>query len=255
MQLRIGTILVAMLLGMLMTAPAHAETPPGPPESYLFVVDGARVTILPGKDDAARIVIRAPEATRFSDRPYRHDMAMSVTDMLEEFGWSPQTQRLAADTPNAAVSVRGRSQIVDIRKAWTFPDRLVLSVRGLDGPVSAAAGRGSIFIDNVTTYPVTQTLSLGGDYSATVALSSATSTSVEISSPGWAFPGIPTLSTAGPTSITMQQYNGGAQELVTVTLSATFTANSVTVMITGTATPSDATTGVVDLYGIATFTL
>lgn len=246
---------MALLLGVLVRAPAHAEAPPGPPESYLFVVDGSRVTILPGKENAARIVIRTPEATRFSDRPYRHDMAMSVTEMLEEFGWSSRTHRLAADTPNAAVSVRGRSQIVDIRKAWVFPDRLVISVRGLDGPVSAGSGRGSIFIDNVTTYPVIQNVPLGGDYSAQVTLTSATSASVEISSPGWVFPGVPTLSTTGPTSITMEQYNGGAQELVTVTVSAIFTSSSVTVMITGTATPSGTTTGVVDLYGVAAFTL
>lgn len=141
-------------LPILLASPADARELPGPQESYLFTVDGARVTVAPGKGDAAKVVITEPDAIRFSDRPYRHQLGMTITQMLGEFGWDATTHKLARATPNAAVSIGGHSQVVDIRKAVPHPGRLVLSVRGIAGPLTAVSGPGSLFIDNTVTFPV-----------------------------------------------------------------------------------------------------
>ena len=149
-----AALLLAASTGALAAPMAQAKDLPGPQETYLFVVDGTNVKVIPGKGHAAKLVIENPDAIRFSDRPYRHQLDMSVREMLGEFEWSAKTHKLAPATPNASVSVGGTSQIVDIRKAVIHDNRLVLSVRGIAGAVRAAEGPGTVFIDNTVTFPL-----------------------------------------------------------------------------------------------------
>lgn len=195
MRRLITATLAAITLGTAaVAAPPAASAAPGPAESYLFVVDGSAIQVVPGKGDAARVVIKQPRALRFSDRPYRHVRDMSVRGMLKEFGWSPKTHKLADSTPNAGLAVAGsRTQIVDIRKAWRHGNRLVLSVRGVEGPLTKQSGRGSVFIDNVGStpaFPQSQTTNLytdptfGDTFTATATLTSAVAVTVSVSMNG-----------------------------------------------------------------------
>ena len=252
-----AAVCLSMTVALCAAAPAQAKALPGPAESYLFVVDGTPVKVLPGKGNAARIVIEDPDATRFSDRPFRHERPMSVAGMLGEFDWSAKTHRLAPATPNAAISVAGRSQIVDIRKAWTFPDRLVLSVRGLKGPLTAAQGPGSIFIDNTVTFPMAQTVALGGDSSAQVTLIDATTVSVQINAPGdgWGFPPQRTLSPSTSLTANISQVNSETQYFMSVLISADFTASGVSLNFIGALAPPPPSSMLTQLEGTVAFEL
>ena len=193
---RIATSLVAAVIlaaAGLPLAPA-AVAAPGPAESYLFVVDGSQIKVMPEKGNAGRIVITEPSAIRFSDRPYRHVRPIPLRAMLNEFGWSPSTLALADATPNASISIAGkRSRVVDIGKAEIRKGKLVLHVISIDGPLQAAKGAGSVFIDNVDsapTFPQTQSTELytdptfGTTYTATATLTSPTSATVSILADG-----------------------------------------------------------------------
>ena len=133
-------------------SPALAAVPPdAPPESYLYIVDAANVRVKPSKDGTrAKIVLDDVTVTRFSDRPYRHEHYMKVSEMFREFGWDNDTLRWADPTPNAGVSVAGhRTEIVDIRQAKGDEDRLVFYVRDVRYRLKAVEGVGAVFIDNV----------------------------------------------------------------------------------------------------------
>lgn len=193
---RLATSLIAgaaLAVSGLTLAPA-ASAAPGPAESYLFVVDGSQIKVMPEKGNAGRIVITDPSAIRFSDRPYRHVRPMALRAMLAEFGWSPSTSRLADATPNASISVAGeRSRVVDIGRAEIRKGKLVLHVISIDGPLQAAKGAGSVFIDNVDaapTFPQTQSTVLytdptfGTTYTATATLTGPTSATVNVLADG-----------------------------------------------------------------------
>lgn len=153
--------LVIAILGPLFVASvlvAPAATAQQGQESYLFVVDARNITVTPLEGDSARVVVSGPAVTRFTDRPARDADRIGVRGMLREFGWTRKTKRLMESTPNAAISIAGeRSQIVDIKRARVADGRVVLRVVGINGPLVAMRGAGSIFIDNAATYPVQQT--------------------------------------------------------------------------------------------------
>lgn len=158
---------VALTAGLAIQIPATAlsaeQSKPGPPKSYLYVVDGAHVEVTPGKGRESTIEVTKPRALAFTDRPYRHEFALTVPALLREFGWSRATGRLGADTPNAAVSIAGApSQIVDIVSARVTEGRLLLKVVGVSAPLKAREGPGSLFIDNVFvfSFPWSQTVIL-----------------------------------------------------------------------------------------------
>jgi hypothetical protein len=189
------TVAVSAVLaaGLAITAPALAApaqlAKPGPPKSYLYVVDGSDVHVKPGKGRQATIIITKPSAVAFTDRPYRHQSPMTVPALLREFGWTPATGRLAGDTPNAAVSVAGSpSQIVDIVSARIADRRLVLKVMGVGAPLTARKGPGSLFIDNVFvfSYPWTQAVALdsSGYWTAVVTLTDTTTGTVVLKAGG-----------------------------------------------------------------------
>lgn len=153
----IVAILIAAFL-MVPGTPAKAEAE-AEAVSYLFVLDSDRVRIKPGKGDVGRIVVKTPTTTRFTDRPVREAEQIATRLMLREFGWDRESGRLRVK-PNAAVSIDGRSQIVEIRRAAKLPGRLVLWVRGVNGPLQEAAGAGNVFIDNAPGGYNTRTLLL-----------------------------------------------------------------------------------------------
>lgn len=174
-------------------APA-AVAAPGPAESYLFVVDGSQIKVVPEKGNAGRIVITEPSAIRFSDRPYRHVRAIALRAMLNEFGWSPSTLSLADSTPNASISIAGkRSRVVDIGKAEIRKGKFVLHVIGIDGPLKVAKGAGSVFIDNADsapTFPQSQSTEIytnptfGTEFTVVTTLTSATSATISLVADG-----------------------------------------------------------------------
>ena len=62
----------------------------------------------------AKVILLDAKVTRFSDRPYRHEVRISVEEMLREFEWNSQTKKWGDPTPNAGLSVAGqRTEIID----------------------------------------------------------------------------------------------------------------------------------------------
>ena len=138
-----------MILGTLIMAPsASAEQTDSTTEpSYLFVTDSLSIKVKPRGPASAKVIIEDPAITRFTDRPVRESSATTAAQMLTAFGWAADAPRLRV-RPNAAISIAGTSQIVEIRRARIRSDRLVLWVWGVQDSPQPAAGSGSIFIDN-----------------------------------------------------------------------------------------------------------
>lgn len=156
MTSRIGR-LAAMLTataGLAIAIAPHAYASPpvdAPPESYLYVVDASYIKVIPSESGKrAKVILLDAKVTRFSDRPYRHEVRITVEEMLKEFQWDRTTKKWGDPTPNAGVSVAGqRTEIVDIRRSSGDEDRLVLHVKDLHETLRAISGAGAIFIDNV----------------------------------------------------------------------------------------------------------
>lgn len=135
-------VVVPALLVLGLVTPANAAPP-----SYLFVVDSPSITVKAATGDSAKVVIRGLETTRFADRPVREAERIGTRLMLEEFGWDAERERLRIH-PNAAISIGGKSQIVEVRRARKSGDRLVLWVRAIDDALVSMRGTGSVFVDN-----------------------------------------------------------------------------------------------------------
>lgn len=128
--------------------------------SYLFVVDSTDIRVTPLKGDAARVEITGAAVTQFTDRPEREAERIGVRGMLREFGWTRASKRLKGSTPNASISIAGeRSQIVDLKRARVGDGRVVLRVKGINGPLESMAGAGSVFVDS-SGFPQTQDVQL-----------------------------------------------------------------------------------------------
>lgn len=139
-------------LALATQAPAVAAPPAdAPPESYLYVVDASYVTVKPiASGKRAKIILRNAKVTRFSDRPYRHEVRITVEEMQREFGRNIDTGAWADPTPNGGISVAGqRTEIVDIQGSQGDSKRLVLYVKDVHETLRAVSGTGAIFIDNV----------------------------------------------------------------------------------------------------------
>lgn len=153
---RIATLLLATVgLAAAVAPQAHAAPPvDAPPESYLYVVDASYIKVVPSESGKrAKVIVLDAKVTRFSDRPYRHEVRITVEEMLKEFQWDRTTQRWGDPTPNAGVSVAGeRTEIVDIQRSSGDKNRLVLHVKDVHETLRAVSGTGAIFIDNVQAY-------------------------------------------------------------------------------------------------------
>ncbi len=117
----------------------------------LYAVDAPSIRVVPGKGASARVVLRRPTITQFTDRPARDAVQVHPAMMLGSFGWTEESGRLRGSRPNAAISLVGAdTQVVRIRKAVIREDRVILRVSGITGPVTSVRGAGSIFVDSAT---------------------------------------------------------------------------------------------------------
>jgi len=121
-------------------------------DEWLYVLSADDVRVIPGKGDAARVVLRSDiETIQFTDRPERASNATTPRTVLRDFGWTPQGGTLTGKTPNAAISIGGSPvQVVEIRRALVKKDKVTLFVRGLDGRINALSGAGAVFIDDAS---------------------------------------------------------------------------------------------------------
>lgn len=165
---------------MLAPAATAAPTPDAPPETYLYIIDASYITLIPSDSGKrAKIVVNDAKVTRFSDRPYRHQLRISVEEMLREFDWDTVTKKWGDPTPNAGVSIAGqRTEIIDIKRSTGDKDRLVLHVKDVHKTLNAISGTGAIFIDNVVAFPIVKTSPIIATSSFVVTLTSPTSVTV-----------------------------------------------------------------------------
>ena len=140
-----------IMFGLAGPATAQASDTPEPRDvTYLFTIDSTKIRIVPSSGGFGRAVVTLPATfTRFTDRPARDTERITAIELLESFGWTPTRGRLATKYPNAAVSLGGRpSQVVELRTARVFDNRIVFRIKALDAPLVPRSGPGSIFIDN-----------------------------------------------------------------------------------------------------------
>ncbi len=151
--LALTTAFSAVLLMVGLAGPATAETaePVDPIDvSYLFTIDSATIRVIPSRGDFGRAIVTLPATfTRFTDRPARDTERITAPELLRDFGWTPSTHRLRQKFPNAAIAIGGDpSQVVELRTARVFDDRIVFRVKALDAPLERRRGPGSVFIDD-----------------------------------------------------------------------------------------------------------
>lgn len=178
---------VATVLGLAFaTAPQAYAAPPAdvPPESYLYVIDASNIKVVPSDSGKrAKVILLDAKVTRFSDRPYRHQLRISLDEMHREFERDAKTQRWGDPTPNAGVSVAGqRTEIVDIQRSSGDKNRLILHVKDVHRTLTPVSGTGAVFIDNVTAYPVTQQMVIDTSWGSYYTAIANSATSVTISS-------------------------------------------------------------------------
>ena len=147
-----GAFVATAALAITINPMAYAAAPvDAPPESYLYVIDASSIKVIPSESGkSAKVIVRDAQVTRFSDRPYRHQLRITLDEMHREFQRDARTQRWGDPTPNAGVSVAGkRTEIVDIQRSSGDKRRLVLHVKDVHRTLTAMSGTGAIFIDNV----------------------------------------------------------------------------------------------------------
>lgn len=179
--------LIAASLALVLAPAATAAPPPdAPPETYLYIIDGSYITLIPSESGKrAKIIVNDAKVTRFSDRPYRHQLRISVDEMLREFEWDAVTKKWADPTPNAGVSIAGqRTEIIDIKRSTGDKDRLVLHVKDVHKTLKPVSGTGAIFIDNVVAFPIVKTSPIIPTSSFVVTLTSPTSVTVSATQRG-----------------------------------------------------------------------
>lgn len=147
-----GACVVTAALALTVNPTSYAAPPAdAPPESYLYIIDASSIKVIPSESGKrAKVIVNDAKVTRFSDRPYRHQVRITVEEMLREFEWDATTKKWGDPTPNAGVSVAGqRTEIIDIRRSTGDKQRLVLHVKDVHETLRAVSGTGAIFIDNV----------------------------------------------------------------------------------------------------------
>lgn len=147
-----STALAAAFTSIAVALTGLAISPAAVADEWLYVLASDDIRVVPGKGDAARVVLRSDiEAIQFTDRPERASNATNTRTVLRDFGWTPASGVLTGKAPNAAISIGSSAvQVVEIRRATVTKDKVTLFVRGLGGPVDAARGVGAIFIDDAS---------------------------------------------------------------------------------------------------------
>ena len=146
MHKKIITLVVAALV-MCLFAVAQAEEKNEMAE-LLFVQNSHDVSLEKGKLTLKKV---GPTTLFFTDRPQRTAGHMTTKDFVDE--WSEGDNSFAVDPPNAALSIFGEDEIVDIVVTLKNPrlegDNLIYDIAILEEDVGPISGESSLFIDPV----------------------------------------------------------------------------------------------------------
>lgn len=125
----------------------------------LFVQNAHDVTLEKGKLTLQKI---SPTTIFFTDRPKRIAGHMTTKDFVAE--WGAGDNSFAADPPNAAISIFGKDEIVDIVVTLKNPRfegaNLLYDIDILQEDLKPISGQCSVFIDPVGR-PMTPTSAAG----------------------------------------------------------------------------------------------
>ncbi|MFT5729550.1 MAG: hypothetical protein ACI8PB_003721 [Desulforhopalus sp.] len=141
------SILFALILSLFSFCIAQAEEK-GEMVELLFVQNSHDVTLEKGKLTLKKV---SPTTIFFTDRPERIAGHMTTKDFVDE--WSEGGNSFKADPPNAALSVFGKDEIVDIEVTLMNPqyegDDLVYDIAIIEEDLKAVSGQSSLFIDPI----------------------------------------------------------------------------------------------------------
>ena len=114
----------------------------------LFVQNSHDVSVEKGKLTLKKV---SPTTIFFTDRPERIAGHMTTKDFVDE--WGKGDNSFKADPPNAALSIFGKDEIVDIEVTLMNPrfegDDLVYDIAILQEDLKPVSGQSSLFIDPV----------------------------------------------------------------------------------------------------------
>jgi hypothetical protein len=132
----------------------------GEEDVQLLFVQSAKDVAL-GKDS---LVLKGvgPMTIFFADRPKRMAGHMTTGDFVDD--WGKGENSFAADPPNAALSIFGEEEIVDVVVTLMNPrlegGNLTYDISPLEGEVPTVSGAASLFIDPIGM-PMTPTSRAG----------------------------------------------------------------------------------------------
>ena len=114
----------------------------------LFVQNAHDVSVEKGKLTLKKV---SPTTIFFTDRPERIAGHMTTKDFVDE--WDEGGNSFAADPPNAALSIFGQDEIVDIEVTLMNPRfmgaDLIYDIAVLEEDVNPIPGQCSLFIDPI----------------------------------------------------------------------------------------------------------
>ncbi|MGB5884305.1 MAG: hypothetical protein WBG28_09430 [Desulfobulbales bacterium] len=140
------TILLAfIILSLFSISLANAEEKTEMAE-LLFVQNSHDVSLEKGKLTLKKV---GPTTLFFTDRPQRTAGHMTTKDFVDD--WSVGENNFADNPPNAALSVFGEDEIVDIVVTLKNPrlegENLIYDIAVLEGDPGPVSGQNSLFID------------------------------------------------------------------------------------------------------------
>lgn len=142
-----SSLVAVLLLALPVTTIAQDASPEVLSEtpSYLFVLNGTSGS---ASDGGLRLE-GVPSVVFFSDRPERIAGHMSLADF--EAAWDAHADSLAADPPNAAISILGDEEdvVVEITGLDVEGDTVDLAIVVLDGALpDGGIGAAAVFVDD-----------------------------------------------------------------------------------------------------------
>ena len=140
-------LLVVAALALCLFALAQAEEK-GEMAELLFVQNSHDVSLEKGKLTLKKV---GPTTIFFTDRPQRTAGHMTTKDFVDD--WSVGENSFADNPPNAALSIFGQDEIVDIVVTLKNPrlegENLIYDIAVLEEDVGPISGESSLFIDPI----------------------------------------------------------------------------------------------------------
>lgn len=138
--------LVAVLVTILL-CPNGARTQEIKEDVQLLFVQNAKDVVL--EKDSLILKGVAPMTIFFADRPKRLAGHMTTGDFVDD--WGKGENSFTADPPNAALSIFGENEVVDVVVTLMNPriegENLTYDIAVLEGEVLKMSGAASLFID------------------------------------------------------------------------------------------------------------